>query len=159
MRRAVRVRFADIRGGSGSPITARTFLDSSQHGVPNDLARLCGARFVSAIELDQGRRLAEALVKQATGGDRITARFLFREFFEFMPAFKIWFAVNHKPRIRGTDHAIWRRIRLLPFTVTIPEAEQDRDLPAKLRDELPSILPQAATSLGRYRYRLVGNSI
>jgi len=96
--------------------------------------------FVSAIEAEDGRRLAEALIKQMTGGDTMTARFLYGE---FLPEFKILLAVNHKPLIRNTDHAIWRRIRLVPFTVTIPEAERDKDLPEKLRRELPGILAWA----------------
>ena len=109
-------------------------------GVRNDLARLQGARFVYASEAEGERKLAEALVKQLTGGDTLTARFLYQEHFEFQPAFKIWLAVNHKPRVQGTDHAIWRRIRLLPFTVTIPAAEQDKRLTERLQGELPGIL-------------------
>ena len=91
-------------------------------------------------EAEADRRLSEVLVKQLTGGDRITARFLFREFFEFTPAFKLFLACNHKPVIAGTDYAIWRRIRLIPFDVTIPREEQDKKLPAKLREELPGVL-------------------
>jgi putative DNA primase/helicase len=79
-----------------------------------------------------------------TGGDRITARFLHHEFFEFEPTFKLWLAVNHKPRITGSDYAIWRRIRLIPFTVTIPEKERDPDLTEKLKEELPGILAWVA---------------
>src|SRR4030095_8857909 len=88
---------------------------STSGGANNDIAMLQGARFVSAVETDQGRRIAEALVKQATGGGRITARFLYSEFFEFPPTFKIFLATNHRPAIRGTDHAMWRRVRLIPF--------------------------------------------
>lgn len=120
-----------------------TFLVKKNEGIPNDRAKLAGARFVSAIETDEGRRFAEALVKQMTGGDTLTARFLHHEFFDFQPEFKLWLAANHKPVIRGTDHAIWRRIRLIPFTVTIPDPEQDKDLPEKLRKELPGILAWA----------------
>jgi putative DNA primase/helicase len=83
-------------------------------GIPNDLARLKGARLVAAVESDEGRRLSEALVKQLTGGDRIAARFMRAEWFEFKLSFKNWLATNHKPVIRGTDYAIWRRIRLIP---------------------------------------------
>ena len=108
--------------------------------IPNDVARLAGARFVSAVEADAGRRLAEGLIKQLTGGDRITARFMRRDFFEFDPTFKLWLSVNHKPRIRGTDTAIWRRIRLIPFSVTIPENERISDMGAKLKAEFPGIL-------------------
>jgi putative DNA primase/helicase len=120
-----------------------SLLVKSGDSVRNDLARLQGARFVAAVESEDGRRLAEALVKQLTGGDRIATRYLYREFFEFVPTFKLWLAVNHKPVIQGTDHAIWRRIRLLPFMVTIPEAEQDKRLSEKLRAELPGILRRA----------------
>jgi len=108
--------------------------------VLNDLARLRGMRLVVAIEAEGGRRLAEALVKQMTGEDPLTARFLYREFFDFEPTFKLFLVVNHKPEIRGTDHAIWRRIRLVPFTVTIPDDEQDKMLREKLAAESSAIL-------------------
>jgi putative DNA primase/helicase len=71
--------------------------------IPNDLAALKGARFVTAMEAEDGQRFSEALVKQLTGGDVISARFMRGEFFTFRPNFKIWIAVNHKPIIRGTD--------------------------------------------------------
>ncbi len=111
--------------------------------IPNDVARLRGARLVVAVEAEAGRRLAEAMVKEVTGGDTIAARFMRQEWFEFVPQFKIWLATNHKPRILGTDRAIWRRIRLIPFTVIIPKAEQDRQLGEKLREEWPGILAWA----------------
>ncbi len=120
-----------------------TFLHKDRDTVRNDLAKLRGARFVSAVEVEEGRRLSEVVVKQLTGGDTITARFLFKEFFDFKPGFKLWLAANHKPVIRGTDYAIWRRIHLVPFTVTIPREEQDKKLPAKLKKELPGILAWA----------------
>lgn len=120
-----------------------TFLARDGEGVRNDIARLVGARFVSATEAESGRPLAEAAVKQMTGGDTVTARFLFQEFFEFRPVFKVWLAANHKPVVRGGDHGIWRRLRLVPFTVTIPEADRDPTLPEKLRAELPGILAWA----------------
>jgi len=106
----------------------------------NDLARLQGARFVAAVESESGKRLAEVLVKQLTGGDTITARYLYGEYFDYMPSFKVWLAVNHKPVVQGTDHAIWRRIHVLPFVVTIPEAQRDKRLMEKLQAELPGIL-------------------
>ena len=109
-------------------------------GIPNDVARLKGARFVAASETEEGRRLAESLVKDLTGQDTITARFMRAEWFDFEPTHKLWLSTNHKPEIRGTDTAIWRRIRLVPWTVTIPPAQQDKKLAAKLRDELPGIL-------------------
>jgi putative DNA primase/helicase len=136
---ALRALFADY----GRDCAAETLLARRDDGIPNDVARLAGSRFVSAIEPEDGKRLAEAMVKAMTGGDRIVARFLHREFFEFKPEFKVWLATNHKPAIRGTDHAIWRRIRLIPFSVTIPEAERDNALLDKLIAELPGILAWA----------------
>lgn len=117
-----------------------SLLQRKNEGIPNDVARLKGARFVTASEVEQGRTLAESLIKQMTGGDKLTARFLHGEFFEFTPKFKLFLATNHKPNIRGTDNGIWRRIRLIPFTVTIPEGERDSDLPNKLKAEMPGIL-------------------
>ena len=109
-------------------------------GVPNDVARLKGARFVAASETEEGRRLAESLVKDLTGQDTISARFMRAEWFEFQPTHKLWLSTNHKPEIRGTDNAIWRRIRLVPWAVAIPPAERDRKLAEKLRGELSGIL-------------------
>lgn len=109
-------------------------------GIPNDVARLKGSRFVAASETEEGRRLAESLIKDLTGQDTITARFMRAEFFDFAPTHKLWLSTNHKPEIRGTDNAIWRRIRLIPWSVTIPPAEQDKKLPTALRRELPGIL-------------------
>ena len=132
-----------LRAAFGDYATAtpvETLLVKRTGGIPNDLARLKGARLVTASEAEKGARLAEALVKQVTGRDTIAARFLYAEFFDFRPTFTLWLATNHKPVIRGTDPAIWDRIRLIPFTVRIPEDEQDKQLLEKLRTELPGIL-------------------
>ena len=102
-----------------------------------------GARLVAAVEAAQGRQLAENVIKQVTGGDTITARFLYHEHFEFVPQFKLFLVANHKPTIVGVDEAIWRRIRLVPFTVTIPREQRDKQLLDKLRSELPGILAWA----------------
>jgi putative DNA primase/helicase len=110
---------------------------------PTELADLLGTRFAASVEVEDGRRLAESLVKQLTGGDRIKARFMRQDFFEFDPTHKVFLAANHKPTIRGTDHAIWRRIKLVPFDVTIPKAEQDPRLFEKLQAELSGILAWA----------------
>jgi putative DNA primase/helicase len=106
----------------------------------NDLAALKGARLVVVDEGAEGVRLNEELVKKITGSKTIRARFLFREFFTYVRAFKIVLVSNHKPGIRGTDHAIWRRVRLVPFDVTIPKGEQDGQLGEKLAIEAPGIL-------------------
>jgi putative DNA primase/helicase len=110
---------------------------------PTERADLCGKRFVATIETEEGKRMAEALMKQITGGDKMRARKMREDFFEFSPTFKIVLAANHKPQVRGTDHAVWRRIKLVPFTVTIPHKEQDKALPARLKKELPGILAWA----------------
>ncbi len=109
-------------------------------GGSNDIARLQNIRAVIANEVEEGSLMAEALVKQMTGGELMSAKFHYQEYFEFMPKFKLFIAGNHKPVIRGRDHAIWGRIRLLPFVVTIPKEEQDKRLQSKLRAELPGIL-------------------
>lgn len=129
-----------LLGDYAQQTATETIMVKRNDGIPNDLARLKGARFVAAVEAEEGKRLAEALVKQLTGGDKITARFMRAEWFEFKPEFKLLLATNHKPEIRGNDLAIWRRIRLIPFNITIPEAERDPDLSRKLEEELPGIL-------------------
>lgn len=111
--------------------------------VNTDIARLNGSRFVTVAEPQEGMKLNESLVKQLTGGDKITARFLFGEEFEFKPQFKMWISTNHKPIISGTDNGIWRRIVLVPFTVKIPKEKIDRNLAYKLRKEMPLIMKWA----------------
>jgi putative DNA primase/helicase len=117
-----------------------TFTASKIERHPTDLAGLRGARLVTAIETEEGRRWDEAKIKALTGGDRIAARFMRQDFFEYMPAFKLMIAGNHKPSLRSVDESIRRRFNLLPFTVTIPPEERDRDLPEKLKAEWPGIL-------------------
>ncbi len=105
------------------------FLVNKNRGGPrNDIARLAGKRFVVSVEVEDGRRLAEGLVNQLTGGDVIAARFLYQESFEFVPQFKLWLAANNRPKITGTDNAIWRRILQIPFFEHIPENERDPEL-------------------------------
>jgi putative DNA primase/helicase len=130
-------------GSYGEQAEAKSFVERKTEQISNDLARLKGARLVVATETEQGARLAEALVKSVTGGDRITARFLRQEFFTFTPIFKLFLSTNSKPTIRGTDNGIWRRIRLIPWEVTIPLEERDQGLTLALRDELPGILAWA----------------
>jgi putative DNA primase/helicase len=106
----------------------------------SDLARLKGARFTTTGENNEGSKINEGLIKQLTGGERITARFLYGREFEFYPNFKIWLATNHKPIIRGNDNGIWRRIVSIPFLYKVPEQQRDKDLVFKLQDEIPQIL-------------------
>ena len=110
------------------------------NGANSDIARLKGARFVTSVEPNEGMKLNEGLVKQLTGGDKVTARYQYGSEFEFTPEFKLWMGTNHKPIIRGTDTGIWRRVHLIPFTVTIPEHKVDKHLGHHLRAELPGIL-------------------
>jgi putative DNA primase/helicase len=107
---------------------------------PTEVADLFGMRLVASIEVEDGRRLAESLVKQLTGGDTVRARRMRQDFWQFEPTHKVFMAVNHKPEVRGTDTAIWRRLRLIPFGQTLPPAEQDKQLPQKLTAELSGIL-------------------
>jgi putative DNA primase/helicase len=112
-------------------------------GPSPDLARLAGARMVTVNEVNEDQRIDESLIKQATGGDTMTARYLHSNFFEFKPQFKLFIRANHKPIIQGSDNAIWRRMRMIPFTVTIPPDRRDPDLTDKLRGEWPGILAWA----------------
>lgn len=115
-------------------------LKQSGEGPTPLLARLQGARLVIAPETEDGQRLAESTVKQLTGGDVIVAREVYGHPVQFKPKFKLVIVGNHKPQIRGDDHGIWRRVHLLPFKRIFEEHEQDKNLPEKLRSELPGIL-------------------
>ena len=121
-----------------APIETFTASISERH--PTDLAGLRGARLVTAVETEEGRRWAESKIKALTGGDKISARFMRQDFFEFTPQFKLLIAGNHKPGLRSVDEAIRRRFYLIPFTVTIPAAERDPELLEKLKTERPGIL-------------------
>jgi putative DNA primase/helicase len=107
---------------------------------PTERASLFGKRLVVEMETKEGGRLNEPLVKHLTGSDPITARRMNEDFWMFNPTHKLWLCTNHKPEIKGTDHAIWRRTKLVPFGVTIPEDQADREIPEKLRAEYPGIL-------------------
>ena len=117
-----------------------------QRRHPTEQADLFGKRLVVCQETGEGRRFNETLVKQLTGGDTITARRMHEDFWQFKPTHKLWLSTNHKPEIRGTDHAIWRRIRLIPFNVKFTDdgpARKDPEMEAKLTAELPGILAWA----------------
>ena len=142
--RTARVSFINtisgILGDYHRTAAIETFTASKFDRHPTDLAGLRGARLVTAIETEEGRRWDEAKIKALTGGDKISARFMRQDYFEFGPQFKLWMAGNHKPSLRSVDESIRRRMNLLPFTVTIPPEERDRDLPEKLKAEWPGIL-------------------
>lgn len=124
-----------------------TFLARTSVGGPRpDIARLAGTRFVNSVEVDDGAKLAEGLVKTLTGGDMITSRFLFGDEFEYRPQFKLWLAANHAPRVGHGDQALWRRILRIPFDQVVPPAQRDPQVKAVLRDPAdagPAILAWA----------------
>ncbi|MDQ2950430.1 MAG: phage/plasmid primase, P4 family, partial [Acidobacteriota bacterium] len=122
-------------------------------GIPNDVARLRGVRVAFMNETSQGSKFDEAKLKDLTGGDTLSARFLHHEFFEFSPTHKLVIRGNHKPTISGNDEGIWRRLRLVPFSVSIPIEEQDRTLLWKLEQELPGILQWALRGYREWRER------
>ena len=119
--------------------------------IKTEIATICGARFVKTSEIDEGKRLSESLVKQLTGGDTVSTRFLFGKDFEYEPTYKIWISTNHKPKIYGDDDGIWRRICLIPFTVKIPEEKKDKFLDIKLKKELPGIFNWALKGLMEWK--------
>lgn len=141
---------AEIAGEWAVNAAADTFVSAGRSagtGVPNDLARMRGARLVRVPETEDGTTLARQIVKRITGGDTITARFMYREWFEYLPAFKIWLVTNHLPSIPFTDWAAWRRIHVIPFRRRFEGREQQpfRVLRAELREELPGILAWAVS--------------
>lgn len=132
-----------ILGDYAATASMDTFVETRGDRHPTDLAGLRGARFVTAIETEQGRRLNESKVKAITGGDKISARFMRQDFFEYTPQFKPVIVGNHKPAIRNIDEAMKRRMHLIPFTVTIPPDRRDARLTEKLLAERDGILAWA----------------
>jgi len=116
---------------------------NGHRGASPGIARLRGVRFVAGCEIDDGRALDEARVKQIVAGDRTTARQLYQNEFDFFPVCKLWISTNHPPQIRGTDDGIWRRVILIPFQVQFTGGTCDPQLAAKLRAEFSGILAWA----------------
>ena len=129
-------------GTLGLQAASETLMDGkrSSGGPSGDIARLRGKRFVSMSETDDGRHMNEGLVKSLTGGDPVVARDLYQSTIEFMPTHKLFLASNHKPIIKGTDIGVWRRIRMVPFNVTVKPEDRNPNLEAELLEELPGIL-------------------
>lgn len=130
----------DIWGDYGRRVAATTFLHSQTERHPTDIAGLQGARLAIASELPRGKTWDEATIKDLTGGDRMTARFMRQDYFDFDPQLTLMIAGNTQPSFRGIDEAIRSRVVLVPFAVTIPPERRDRKLPDKLRSEGPAIL-------------------
>jgi len=131
---------AGILGDYHKTAPIETFTASNVDRHPTDLAMLRGARLVTATETEEGRQWAESRIKALTGGDRVSARFMRQDFFEYVPQFKLFIAGNHRPGLRSVDEAIRRRFHLIPFAVTIPPEERDGELTEKLKAEWPGIL-------------------
>ena len=124
------------------------------NAIPEDIARLKGARMVTAIESNANQQLDEAKIKAMTGGDKLVGRFMRQNSFEYAPEFKLWFMANDMPRVRATDDAIWRRLIVIPFTCQVQDKNQDKDLVKKLRAEFEGILAWAVR--GALRWQKVG---
>lgn len=129
-----------LLGGYATAAAMDTFTATNHDRHPADLAALRGARLVTAAETEQGRRWDESRIKQLTGGDDITARFMRGDFFTFRPTFKILISGNHRPQLRSVDEAIRRRLHLVPFEIVIPATERDPGLAEKLISELGGIM-------------------
>lgn len=142
-----------LLGDYGCQAVSELLMQKNNESHPTERADLFGRRFVATIETDEGKRMAEALMKQLTGGENVRARRMRENFFEMAPTWKIFLAANHKPLIRGTDFAVWRRIRLIPFKVTIRDEDKDEHLGDKLQAEFPGILAWAVRGCREWQQR------
>lgn len=148
---------ANVFGDYSLSTHSSTLLEKT-NSIPNDVARLKGARLVNALETESNRKLAESVVKNLTGGDKVVARFLNKEFFEFYSTFKIFLATNHKPKISGTDTGIWRRIKYVPFKKVITADECDKKLSKKLVKEYEGILAWAVEGFKLWQQEGLGSA-
>ena len=131
--------------------------EKGNRDIRNDLAALVGVRFLSAEESSEGHRLDEALIKQLTGENTITTRFLYQDEFSYKPNFKIWMSSNFRPSIRTTDWGTWRRVKIIPWDFRVTQANRDEQLKSKLRHEAPGILNWMLHGLAGYvsaRYKM-----
>lgn len=141
----------ELAGEYGQQAEFSTFMARTGEGPRNDLARMRGARLVTASEAPSNKPFDESVLKRLTGDDTIVARQLYEEFFEFKPQHKIFLAANHKPIVKEQTLAFWRRMRLIPFDVTVPVKDRDKRLPKKLRAELPGILAWAVAGCVKWQ--------
>jgi putative DNA primase/helicase len=139
-----------LLGEYGTTTQSKTFT-TDRGEISNDIAALAGRRFVCASENASDTKIDESIVKQLTGGEKVSARFLHKEFFSYKPRFKLWWGFNHPPAISDMTNSIWRRIKIIPFTEVLPENEWDKQLAFKIiRSELPGIFNWAVEGLGEY---------
>jgi putative DNA primase/helicase len=142
-----------ISGGYSTKLRIESLMEKSLDGIPNDIARLVGKRIVVCSETKDGQKINESLIKDLTGNDTISARFLRKEFFDFRFKGKVFMYGNHKPVVKGNDFGIWRRLKLIPFNVQIEESKQDKFLLEKLSSEGQGIINWSLDGLKR----LIGN--
>lgn len=148
------VTIQQLLGSDYATTAPRDFLMMKKfNDHPTEIASLHGMRFVVAAETEDRRRLSEGFVKQLTGGDRLKARRMKEDFWEFNPTHKLVLVTNHKPEIRGTDKGIWRRIVLILFNYRVPDDRKDGTLPEKLRAELPGILAWCVRGCRKWQMR------
>jgi putative DNA primase/helicase len=143
-------KLSEMLGNYAVNISPESLTVKRSEGPRGDLVRLQGTRLATCSEGEEGVRFSESWIKQLTGTDKITVRKLYENEREFVPRARILFSTNHIPKIRGTDKAIWRRIWLFPFEVSIPDCERDMDIGKKLTAELPGILNWCVIGLSRY---------
>lgn len=132
-----------VLGEFAGQIPIESVLRKNNEGIPIDLAQLQGLRFVTSSEIPERRSLDEAKVKYMTGMGKMQGRFLFKNLFEFQPAYKLFLDTNRAPNIAADEKAVWNRIRVIPFTATFSDAQKDKDLPEKLKGEAEGILAWA----------------
>lgn len=128
----------------------KLIVQQKYEGHPTNIASLHGVRFAYSSEVGEGAALDEGRVKAITGGDTMTARFMRKDEFSWVPTHKLWMATNHLPVIKGTDKGIWRRVLVIPFDVNIPDAQRDNLLEDKLHAEAPGILAWAIDGAVEY---------
>ena len=146
----------DLFGTYGFNLPFSAFELKARSAIPNDIAAIAGKRLVTAIETSESAQLNEARIKALTGGDEITARHLYHDFFTFSPAAKFWLAVNHLPEVGDDSPGFWRRIRLIPFLQRFDDKTADKDLFAKLKAEASGILNWAIQGCLKWQERGLG---
>ena len=137
-------------GDYATTANASTIMSKAVSNTSNDVARLKGARLVMINELEDGKRLAEAEIKNMVGGEQLTARYLHQEFITFYPQFKLHLTSNYKPSVYDNSHGLWRRINLINWAIIVKEADQDKQLFDKLKGELSGILNWSLAGLQEY---------
>tara|TARA_R110000868_G_scaffold204328_2_gene452402 strand:+ start:19044 stop:20426 length:1383 start_codon:yes stop_codon:yes gene_type:complete len=140
-----------LMGDYGATSHSKAIMKKQNDNNTSDLAALEDRRYVEIQETELGARLAEGLVKSYTGGEAVPCRFLNKEWFSYVPKFKMVIATNHTPVVHGTDQGIWRRVKLIPFDLQIPVEERDPGLTERLRSELPGILNWAVKGYAMWK--------